>query len=261
LWQQGLSPQLLRLDGGTPAGQRHRLVDEFNQSSRRGIFLISTRAGGIGLNLTAASVVVIFDPDWNPFSDLQAQDRSFRIGQTRVVEVYRLLGAGTIEEQVYVRQVWKQQLAATAIDGMRGVRRLDHGAFGMGSLFELHESSMLPALMAEAFTTRAAPVGTSQACVQTFADMRGSVGAGPPHSHFHISESDFEDPKCEADTFIKAHVEHRSNELPANNESTEALERLHRTFDQLDHSKLMRSDTQENILLADLPAASPCVRS
>ena len=73
-------------------------MDEFNTSSTRGIFLISTRAGGVGLNLTLASVVVIFDPDWNPFSDLQAQDRSFRIGQTRVVEVYRLLSAGTIEE-------------------------------------------------------------------------------------------------------------------------------------------------------------------
>merc|ERR1712217_40286 len=81
LFQQGWSPQVLRLDGGTPSGQRQKLVDEFNTSSTRGVFLISTRAGGVGLNLTAASVVVIFDPDWNPFSDLQAQDRSFRIGQ------------------------------------------------------------------------------------------------------------------------------------------------------------------------------------
>merc|ERR1712070_1207348 len=157
LWQQGWSPQVLRLDGTTPTGQRQRLVDDFNTSTSRGIFLISTRAGGVGLNLTAASVVVIFDPDWNPFSDLQAQDRSFRIGQTRVVEVYRLLGAGTIEEQVYVRQVWKQQLSTTAIDGTRSARRLDDSAFGLTSLFELHEESMLPTLMAEACTARAQP--------------------------------------------------------------------------------------------------------
>lgn len=154
LWQQGWSPAVLRLDGSTAVAQRQRLVDEFNTSTTRAIFLISTRAGGVGLNLTAASVVVIFDPDWNPFSDLQAQDRSFRIGQTRVVEVYRLLGAGTIEEQVYVRQVWKQQLAAAAIDGTRSARRLDDQSFGLGSLFELHDSSMLPALMAEAFKNR-----------------------------------------------------------------------------------------------------------
>merc|ERR1711862_905370 len=141
-----------RLDGGTAPGLRQRLVDEFNNSSMRGVFLISTRAGGVGLNLTSASVVVIFDPDWNPFSDLQAQDRSFRIGQTKVVEVYRLLSAGTIEEQVYVRQVWKQQLATTAIDGTRSARRLDDSTFGLNSLFELHDVSMLPTLMAEAFT-------------------------------------------------------------------------------------------------------------
>jgi len=156
LWQQGSSPQVLRLDGGTPPGQRQKLVDEFNTCSTRGIFLISTRAGGVGLNLTSASVVVIFDPDWNPFSDLQAQDRSFRIGQTRVVEVYRLLGAGTIEEQVYVRQVWKQQLAAAAIDGCRTARHLEGGGAGIAALMELREESLLPALMAEAYTKSSA---------------------------------------------------------------------------------------------------------
>lgn len=72
------------------------------------MFLISTRAGGVGLNLTGANKVVILDPDWNPCMDLQAQDRSFRIGQTRFVDVFRFLSAGTVEEQIYLRQLYKQ---------------------------------------------------------------------------------------------------------------------------------------------------------
>lgn len=72
--------------------------------------MISTRAGGLGLNLVSANRVVIFDPNWNPAQDLQAQDRSFRFGQRRHVTVYRLLAAGSIEELVYSRQIYKQQL-------------------------------------------------------------------------------------------------------------------------------------------------------
>ena len=65
------------------------MVDEFNQRAGIFIFLISTRAGGLGLNLTSANRVVIFDPSWNPAHDLQAQDRAYRIGQTKDVTVYR----------------------------------------------------------------------------------------------------------------------------------------------------------------------------
>merc|ERR1711904_137053 len=93
---------------------------------------------------------------------------------TRVVEVYRLLSAGTIEEQVYVRQVWKQQLATTAIDGTRSARRLDDSTFGLSSLFELHETSMLPTLMAEACTTRAQPQEMAEGGVRIFQDLRGA---------------------------------------------------------------------------------------
>jgi hypothetical protein len=81
------------------------------------IFLISTRAGGLGLNLTSANRVVIFDPNWNPANDLQAQDRSFRFGQHRHVTIYRLLAAGTLEELVYTRQIYKQQLFNIAVAG------------------------------------------------------------------------------------------------------------------------------------------------
>lgn len=81
------------------------------------MFLISTRAGGLGLNLVSANRVVIFDPNWNPAQDLQAQDRSFRYGQKRHVVVFRLLAAGSLEELVYSRQIYKQQLSNIAVSG------------------------------------------------------------------------------------------------------------------------------------------------
>lgn len=81
------------------------------------VFLISTRAGGLGLNLVSANRVVIFDPNWNPAQDLQAQDRSFRFGQQRHVTVFRLLAAGSIEELIYSRQIYKQQLFNIGVNG------------------------------------------------------------------------------------------------------------------------------------------------
>ncbi|KAI4333950.1 hypothetical protein L6164_018698 [Bauhinia variegata] len=106
-----------RLDGSTPTNLRQSLVDDFNSSPSKQVFLISTRAGGLGLNLVSANRVVIFDPNWNPAQDQQAQDRSFRFGQKRHVVVFRLLAAGSLEELVYSRQVYKQQLSNIAVSG------------------------------------------------------------------------------------------------------------------------------------------------
>ncbi|KAJ6808693.1 switch 2 [Iris pallida] len=106
-----------RLDGSTPMSLRQTLVDDFNKSPSKQVFLISTRAGGLGLNLVSANRVVVFDPNWNPAQDLQAQDRSFRYGQKRHVIVIRLLAAGSLEELVYSRQLYKQQLSNIAVSG------------------------------------------------------------------------------------------------------------------------------------------------
>ncbi|GAB7355714.1 hypothetical protein MBLNU459_g6413t1 [Dothideomycetes sp. NU459] len=89
-------------------------VDQFNANPTQFVFLISTKAGGVGLNIVSANKVVVFDPNWNPAWDLQAQDRAYRIGQTRDVEVFRLVSAGTVEEIVYARQIYKQQQANIA---------------------------------------------------------------------------------------------------------------------------------------------------
>ncbi len=103
----------LRLDG--QSRNRQQLVDKFQQPEGPPVFLISLKAGGYGLNLTAADMVVHFDPWWNPAAEAQATDRAHRIGQTRPVTVYRLLTRGTVEEKVVRLQAKKRELAS-AID-------------------------------------------------------------------------------------------------------------------------------------------------
>ena len=100
----------LRMDGNTSVAKRQPLVRKYNQDDSIFIFLLTTRVGGLGINLTGANRVVIVDPDWNPSTDLQARERAWRIGQKRRVVIYRLLTAGTIEEKIYHRQVFKQLL-------------------------------------------------------------------------------------------------------------------------------------------------------
>ncbi|KAL0072435.1 DNA-dependent ATPase fun30 [Marasmius tenuissimus] len=90
----------LVLTGSTPVDVRQSLVDEFTEDTSISAFLLSTKAGGMGINLTAASVVIMFDQDFNPHNDRQAQDRAYRIGQKRDVDVVKLITKGTIEEDI-----------------------------------------------------------------------------------------------------------------------------------------------------------------
>ncbi|PIK45448.1 putative DNA excision repair protein ERCC-6 [Apostichopus japonicus] len=91
----------LRLDGSTGIASRQSLINRFNQNSSIFVFILTTRVGGLGVNLTGANRVIIYDPDWNPSTDSQARERAWRIGQKRDVTIYRLLTAGTIEEKIY----------------------------------------------------------------------------------------------------------------------------------------------------------------
>ena len=100
----------LKMDGSTAIGSRQQLIQQFNQDKSIFIFLLTTRVGGIGVNLTGATRILIYDPDWNPSTDLQARERAWRIGQDQPVTIYRLLTAGTIEEKIYHRQVFKMYL-------------------------------------------------------------------------------------------------------------------------------------------------------
>jgi len=99
-----------RVDGSTSIRARLPLIDEFNRDSSIFIMLLTTRAGGLGVNLVGADRVLLYDPDWNPSSDEQARERAYRIGQVRPVTVYRLITRGCIEEKVYHRQIWKRFL-------------------------------------------------------------------------------------------------------------------------------------------------------
>jgi DNA excision repair protein ERCC-6 len=99
-----------RMDGDTPIQNRQRMVDEFNTDPGLHVFLLTTKVGGLGVNLTGADRVIIYDPDWNPSTDVQARERAWRLGQKREVTIYRLMTAGTIEEKIYHRQIFKQFL-------------------------------------------------------------------------------------------------------------------------------------------------------
>ena len=99
-----------RMDGSTTIGIRQTIVDEFNTNRHIDVFLLTTRVGGLGINLTGADRVIIFDPDWNPSTDVQARERAWRLGQKREVTIYRLMTSGTIEEKIYHRQIFKQFL-------------------------------------------------------------------------------------------------------------------------------------------------------
>lgn len=100
----------LIMDGATPIGLRQSMIEEFNTKDDIFIFLLTTRVGGVGVNLIGANRIIIYDPDWNPSTDIQARERAWRIGQQRHVIIYRLLTAGTIEEKIYHRQVFKLYL-------------------------------------------------------------------------------------------------------------------------------------------------------
>ncbi|XP_007955751.1 DNA excision repair protein ERCC-6-like [Orycteropus afer afer] len=101
----------LRIDGTvTHLLEREKRIKLFQQNKDYSVFLLTTQVGGVGLTLTAATRVVIFDPSWNPATDAQAVDRVYRIGQKENVVVYRLITCGTVEEKIYRRQVFKDSL-------------------------------------------------------------------------------------------------------------------------------------------------------
>ncbi|XP_042903379.1 helicase domino isoform X2 [Parasteatoda tepidariorum] len=107
----------LRLDGNTKVEQRQALMERFNADKRIFCFILSTRSGGIGVNLTGADTVIFYDSDWNPTMDAQAQDRCHRIGQTRDVHIYRLISERTIEENILRKANQKRVLGDLAIEG------------------------------------------------------------------------------------------------------------------------------------------------
>jgi DNA excision repair protein ERCC-6 len=140
-----------RMDGNTAVGARQGLVDRFNndpyvrsrkegrrcapppcsrflRAHPRSIFgmLLTTKTGGVGVNFVGANRIILFDPDWNPQTDKQANERAWRFGQKKDVTVYRLITAGTIEEKIYHRQIFKTALSNKILQDPRQRRLFSH---------------------------------------------------------------------------------------------------------------------------------------
>ncbi|KAF5900078.1 DNA helicase INO80, partial [Clarias magur] len=107
----------MRLDGSSKISERRDMVADFQSRTDIFVFLLSTRAGGLGINLTAADTVIFYDSDWNPTVDQQAMDRAHRLGQTKQVTVYRLICKGTIEERILQRAKEKSEIQRMVISG------------------------------------------------------------------------------------------------------------------------------------------------
>ncbi|CBJ31801.1 conserved unknown protein [Ectocarpus siliculosus] len=113
----GAGLRVCRIDGGHSDLERQHTIARFNANNKISVCLVSTGAGGTGITLTGADRVILSDPSWNPADDMQAVDRAYRIGQKRDVIVYRMIAAGTVEEKMYEKQIFKDGLRRTVMGG------------------------------------------------------------------------------------------------------------------------------------------------
>ena len=132
----------VRLDGSMTIKKRAKVVDQFNDpTSPEFIFMLSSKAGGCGLNLIGANRLVMFDPDWNPANDEQAMARVWRDGQKKQCYIYRLLAVGTIEEKIFQRQTHKKALSSCVVDGEEDVEK-HFSLADLRDLFKLEKDTL-----------------------------------------------------------------------------------------------------------------------
>lgn len=132
----------MRLDGSTDPRDRQSIVRKFNEDPSIDILLLTTKVGGLGLNLTGADTVIFVEHDWNPMNDLQAMDRAHRLGQKKVVNVYRLITKNTLEEKIMGLQKFKMNIASTIVNQQNaGLASMDTNQ--LLDLFDVDENAKL----------------------------------------------------------------------------------------------------------------------
>ncbi|XP_032221486.2 DNA excision repair protein ERCC-6 [Nematostella vectensis] len=178
-----------RMDGSTSVATRQPLVNKFNQDESIFVFLLTTRVGGLGVNLTGADRVIIYDPDWNPSTDTQARERSWRIGQRKQVTIYRLLTTGTIEEKIYHRQIFKQFLTNRVLEDPKQRR-----FFKTNDLYELFT-------LDDSYKKQGTETGAIFAGTNCQVKVSGS-------------RKKKSDPRLESRAVVKSHVSSRSGKRP-----------------------------------------------
>jgi hypothetical protein len=173
---EALSLRWLRLDGSTAATERQELCDRFTTDPSISIFLLTTRAGGLGLNLVAADTVIIYDCDWNPQNDRQAEDRAHRMGQTKPVRVMRMVSRGTIEERMIEVAEGKRRLEQVLLGKKSG----DSAA---GAPRSAHASSLPPSAPAQDPSTEGAGDSLLDALIRD--EINAAADAEPTSSAVH----------------------------------------------------------------------------
>ena len=156
------SVQYLRLDGSVEATKRQNIVNQFNNDPSYDCLLLTTSVGGLGLNLTGADTVIFVEHDWNPQKDIQAMDRAHRIGQKKVVNVYRLITRGTLEEKILSLQRFKIDVASTVVNQQNA---------GLGTM----ETDQILDLFNLGETTDAPPDATMNGREEDMVDEEGNV--------------------------------------------------------------------------------------
>jgi DNA repair and recombination protein RAD54B len=132
-----LNISFIRLDGSTPNNMRSKLVNSFNKTDSINVFLLSSKAGGMGINLVGASRLILFDNDWNPAIDLQSMSRIHRDGQQKHCFIYRLMTTGCIDEKIFQRQLMKNNLSSTFLDNEAKMNDNVFDDYEMKRLFEI----------------------------------------------------------------------------------------------------------------------------
>ncbi len=185
----------LRLDGSTSVERRQRLMDRFNTDPKIFCFILSTRSGGLGINLTGADTVIFYDSDWNPAMDAQAQDRAHRIGQTKEVHIYRLVCKSTVEENILMKAQQKRHLDFLVIA---------EGNFSEGSIFtsqNLQDMLSTNAISESKNNNKAGTSTNSSAVPVNAADMEAAMAAAEDADDVSALKTAIKEADAEQDEF------------------------------------------------------------